>query len=267
MPKIPKNEHLQNAYTMQMAAYLNQYSKWEHVGSVSDDEFGALIDDVFTPNVQSVTQQTIKPVRAKQEMQQLVQCPAGTDSDSRLMCRPSNDHKESLDQIIQHLNDFHGWTREAIADWIDTLPSQPIFYPDLESDDEKIDEGIKLVKAEAVENPKAYASVSFKELQPVPVLCKECGEPIDTLPSLDTIKNQYCTKCYVVKIEKVVKAFEAWTSKKKNSVKNPLGCGCKMIPGQQTICGKCGQNGHNCTQLDICPNAESSYLPITYNPW
>lgn len=25
--------------------------------------------------------------------------------------------------LIAHLNDFHNWTREAIADWLDTLPA------------------------------------------------------------------------------------------------------------------------------------------------
>lgn len=38
----------------------------------------------------------------------------------------------SLDRLIIHLNDRHKWTREHIADWLDTLPSQPIFYPQIE---------------------------------------------------------------------------------------------------------------------------------------
>lgn len=29
--------------------------------------------------------------------------------------------------IIMDLNDCHGWTREQIADWLDTLPQQPVF--------------------------------------------------------------------------------------------------------------------------------------------
>lgn len=30
-----------------------------------------------------------------------------------------------LPQIVIDLNDCHRWTREAIADWLDTLPEQP----------------------------------------------------------------------------------------------------------------------------------------------
>jgi hypothetical protein len=36
----------------------------------------------------------------------------------------------SISNVIQHLNDVHEWTREKIADWLDTLDEQPIFYPD-----------------------------------------------------------------------------------------------------------------------------------------
>lgn len=31
-----------------------------------------------------------------------------------------------LVDVIIHLNDNHRWTREAIADWLDTLPAQPV---------------------------------------------------------------------------------------------------------------------------------------------
>jgi hypothetical protein len=33
----------------------------------------------------------------------------------------------SLWTMVQHLNDFHHWTRESIADWIETLDPIPTF--------------------------------------------------------------------------------------------------------------------------------------------
>lgn len=39
----------------------------------------------------------------------------------------------NLYDLIQHLNDIHRWSREAIAEWIDTLEEQPVFYPIIES--------------------------------------------------------------------------------------------------------------------------------------
>lgn len=37
-----------------------------------------------------------------------------------------------LYHLIQHLNDHHQWEREHIADWLDTLPKQPVFYPEVD---------------------------------------------------------------------------------------------------------------------------------------
>ena len=34
---------------------------------------------------------------------------------------------QSIQQVIIHLNDSHEWTREKIADWLDTLDDQPKF--------------------------------------------------------------------------------------------------------------------------------------------
>src|ERR1700682_837614 len=31
------------------------------------------------------------------------------------------DSKSTVENIAMHLNDFHRWTREAIADWVETL--------------------------------------------------------------------------------------------------------------------------------------------------
>lgn len=44
----------------------------------------------------------------------------------------------NMRSVIMHLNDMHKWTRESIADWLDTLPNQPIYYPDIRTDEEKI---------------------------------------------------------------------------------------------------------------------------------
>lgn len=42
---------------------------------------------------------------------------------------PVTGQQNSLYAIIIDLNDSHGWTREKIADWLDTLPDQPKFTP------------------------------------------------------------------------------------------------------------------------------------------
>lgn len=44
-----------------------------------------------------------------------------------LMC-PSCPELHDLQEIIEHLNDYHRWTRERIADWIDTV--EPAETPD-----------------------------------------------------------------------------------------------------------------------------------------
>lgn len=50
-------------------------------------------------------------------MRQEVTCPVG------------NNYTSELQQVIMHLNDTHQWTREQIADWIDSLDEQPVYYP------------------------------------------------------------------------------------------------------------------------------------------
>lgn len=42
---------------------------------------------------------------------------------------PVNGTKDNLASIIIDLNDTHQWTREQIADWLDTLDQQPVFFP------------------------------------------------------------------------------------------------------------------------------------------
>jgi hypothetical protein len=40
---------------------------------------------------------------------------------------------KSVPSIIIELNDTAKWTREQIADWLDTLDDQPVFYPDIKT--------------------------------------------------------------------------------------------------------------------------------------
>lgn len=55
-------------------------------------------------------------------MKKRVKCPdrSGLHADT---------HVDSLQGVIMHLNDTHSWTREAIAEWLDTLDEQPVYYP------------------------------------------------------------------------------------------------------------------------------------------
>lgn len=39
------------------------------------------------------------------------------------------EHQKPLSQMIVELNDSWQWTREQIADWLDTLDEQPVFHP------------------------------------------------------------------------------------------------------------------------------------------
>lgn len=48
---------------------------------------------------------------------------------------PIHGDKHPLNNVIMDLNDRYEWTREQIADWLDTLDSQPIFYPDTHPQD------------------------------------------------------------------------------------------------------------------------------------
>lgn len=43
------------------------------------------------------------------------------DLDNRKACPEDCDHTDSVWQIVQHLNDYHQWSREEIADWLETL--------------------------------------------------------------------------------------------------------------------------------------------------
>lgn len=62
----------------------------------------------------------------------IVSCPGGNLNKDWHTCGGS-EYKANLYNMIQHLNDVHKWTREAIAEWIDTLDEQPVFYPIIES--------------------------------------------------------------------------------------------------------------------------------------
>jgi hypothetical protein len=47
----------------------------------------------------------------------------------KAVLHPVDDIYLNLMSTITNLNDAHGWTREEIADWLDTLDEQPVFYP------------------------------------------------------------------------------------------------------------------------------------------
>lgn len=44
---------------------------------------------------------------------------------------PVDKHEAPINSIIIDLNDRFKWSREQIADWLDTLDNQPVFYPDI----------------------------------------------------------------------------------------------------------------------------------------
>jgi hypothetical protein len=44
-------------------------------------------------------------------------------------CPQCNFNEASIYDMVQILNDNHKWTREQIADWLDTLDEQPVFHP------------------------------------------------------------------------------------------------------------------------------------------
>lgn len=43
-------------------------------------------------------------------------------------CPCCRDGRQSVADMITHLNDYHTWTREAIADWVSTI--EPPEFPD-----------------------------------------------------------------------------------------------------------------------------------------
>ncbi len=49
---------------------------------------------------------------------------------TKVKCPANSRHGTSdIPSAVIHLNDQHMWTREQIADWLDTLDEQPVFYP------------------------------------------------------------------------------------------------------------------------------------------
>lgn len=90
-------------------------------------------------------------------LMQQVPCPHGMDLDDPCAYHhPSNigNGTDDLQTMIIHLNDNHRWTREAIAEWIDTLDEQPVFYP--KSQPERVANSAKVValKPPVSEAPK-----------------------------------------------------------------------------------------------------------------
>lgn len=56
----------------------------------------------------------------------------GTVSSTYQVVNPVTKHFQQLNFAIMELNDEHKWTREKIADWLDTLDKQPVFYPKID---------------------------------------------------------------------------------------------------------------------------------------
>lgn len=50
-------------------------------------------------------------------MTEVAQCPAYNKVRTDAPCN----NRGSIYMLIQHLNDHHAWTREVIADWLDSL--------------------------------------------------------------------------------------------------------------------------------------------------
>jgi hypothetical protein len=48
---------------------------------------------------------------------------------NKYVIHPVTEVRLPLANVIMNLNDAHHWTREAIAEWLDTLDEQPVFYP------------------------------------------------------------------------------------------------------------------------------------------
>lgn len=54
---------------------------------------------------------------------------------NNVVTHPVSGKEQRLFDIIINLNDHCGWTREAVADWIDTLPEVPVFELEPTSND------------------------------------------------------------------------------------------------------------------------------------
>jgi hypothetical protein len=93
-----------------------------------------------------VMSKTVKQLTAILEEQQLEKSPGQAITNhptmaTQIKCpKQGCGHNEPLNYIIIHLNDRHKWTREQIADWLDTLDEQPVFYP-------KVDDGEALAES------------------------------------------------------------------------------------------------------------------------
>lgn len=74
---------------------------------------------------EQVQKMPAKAVLNHPDLKQPVKCPGCDELTSA----------RSLEKVIIDLNDRHKWTRDQIADWLDTLDSQPVFYPQIEDID------------------------------------------------------------------------------------------------------------------------------------
>ena len=73
---------------------------------------------------------------------------------------PVTKSQGQLYHIIQDLNDSHGWSREKIADWIETLDNPPKFKPPKSQED--LAEDVYALEKKAPGNYKASKQIVIK---------------------------------------------------------------------------------------------------------
>ena len=88
---------------------------------------GALLEGVFgtpAPDYDAMVRVTLREMFP--QLVEPIACPSCQSTQSQHLPGPP-----TLTEImVDHLNDQHGWTREQIADWLDTLPPDltKLFY-------------------------------------------------------------------------------------------------------------------------------------------
>lgn len=98
-------------------------------GVFSDDEL-----DYIDDQVRSVMHQYITPKHSKNSASELAGDLPGINNRVK---NPEEGTEDSLYSVIINLNDTHKWTRERIADWIESLDEVPVFETLVEDEDEK----------------------------------------------------------------------------------------------------------------------------------
>lgn len=105
--------------------------------------------DIFDDEKSEEWSKTSAPVHP--QLQMLVSHPNLVEG-NRIACSGGPGFKNvPLRDMIIHLNDSHRWTWNQIADWLDTLNEQPIFYP-------RFDSGAKEGSVPNSNTPKSFRS-------------------------------------------------------------------------------------------------------------